>query len=165
MALRTTHNLQRGIHRLLMAPQDVPVKDPVPWREPMLTLAAASAGHRALFTEYEEFLADSMLIAFDLWEDRIHAHEERGLDPDSALKAAYNTFFAGPASCPQLVWVVRTYWLKCDALNRTVPPDERVPPQVLLFGWVLQAGRDDWVQVLTAMTYWPMGIDADGHWV
>ncbi|MFY2556012.1 hypothetical protein ACN469_00055 [Corallococcus terminator] len=148
-----------------MAPQDVPVKDPVPWREPMLTLEAASVGHRALFKEYEEFLEAAMLIAFDLWEGRIQVRVERGLDPDAALNDAYSTFFAGPAACPQLVWVLRTYWLKCVALNRTVPPDERVPPQVLLFGWVMQAGQDDWVQVLTAMTYWPMGIDADGHWV
>ncbi|WP_147446472.1 hypothetical protein [Corallococcus sp. CA047B] len=130
----------------------------------MLTLAAASDGHRALFREYKEFLADSMLIAFDLWEDRVRTHEDRGLDPDAALQAAYSSFFAGPAACPQLIWVLRTYWLKCDALNRDVSPDERVPPQVLLLGWIMQEGQDDWVQVLTAMPYWPMGIDADAQW-
>lgn len=165
MTLRTTHSVQRGLHRLLKAPQDVPVKDAIAWREPMLTPRDASPRHRALFDEYKAILADAMLIAYDLWEDRVRTHEDRGLATDAALKAAYSTFFAGPAACPQLIWVLRTYWLKCDALNRTLPPEQRVPPQVLLLGWPMHERRDDWIQVLTAMPYWPIGLDEHGQWV
>lgn len=162
--MRTTHDLQRGIHRLLAAPFDIGTATAVPLHAPYRTQDQASAAHRDLYAEYVDVLADAMEIAQDLWEDRVRAREADGMAPDDALSHAYDHFFAGPAACGELIWTLREYWLRCDVLNRALPLEERVPPQMLLFGWVLDEGQDLWVQILTAMPYWPIGVDEDGQW-
>jgi hypothetical protein len=41
-----------------------------------------------------------------------------------------------------------------------------VPPQVFLFGWLVsEGGHDEWVEVMTAMPYWPIGLSEQGEWI
>jgi hypothetical protein len=164
MPFAPTHSIPRGLHRLLKAPQDVPVRDPVPWREPPISHAAASPQHQLLFAEYKERLAQAMDIAEDWWNGMLQAARDRGLDAADAAKEVVSLVFAGPAARGEVVLTVRTFWLRCVALNREVEPAMRVPPQVLLLGWLVDDGRDRWVAILTRMPYSPLGLDEAGEW-
>src|SRR5438477_13165200 len=106
MAFAPTHSIPRGLHRLLKAPQDVPVRDPVPWREPPLSRAAASPRHQSLFDEYKEFLAEAIDIAEGWWDDMVQAARDRGLSAADAVKAVSSLAFAGPAARGEVVWTV-----------------------------------------------------------
>ena len=165
MAFQPQHNVARGIQRLSLAPQDVPVRDPISWRDPPLRLDRATVRHQALFAEYKELLAEAMDIAEGWWDDMVQGAIDRGLSPPDAVKSAYAMAFAGPAARGEVVWTVRTYWLRCVALNREVAPDERVPPQVLLLRWLVDERQTKWVEILTGMPYWPIGLDEQGEWV
>jgi hypothetical protein len=166
MAYHPKHRVERGIFRLLHAPDDVPIKDAVPWSEPPMKMAEASPGHRAIFREYADFLADAIdIIALGQWDDMIEAGVARGLDPAAAEEEVYRCYYAGPAQTSEVVWAVRTHWLKCVALNRELPPPQRVPPQCLCLQWLIDEGHQQWVTVLTAMPYWPLGMDEKGNWV
>lgn len=83
---------------------------------------------------------------------------------DEALDEAYAQRAAGPASAPEFVWFIRHFWLRVDALNRTLPLERRVAPQDLLLGWLAEAGDDESVELATAMPYWPIGLDDQGQW-
>lgn len=141
------------------------MREPVPWREPPLPLAAASSRHQALFAEYKEFLAEAMDIAQGWWDDMVQAAIDRGLSPADAVKSVQSMVFAGPAARGEVVWTVRTFWLKTAALNREVEQGERVPPQVLLLRWLVDDRQDKWVDILTGMPYWPIGLGDDREWV
>jgi hypothetical protein len=165
MPFQPAHDVKRGLHRLLNAPFDVPVRDPLPLKALSIKLAAASPPHRALFAEYKGVLGGAMRAALEWWEGMITAAMNRGADAATAQKDVYRTVFAGPAARGEVVWAVRTHWLKCVAANREVAPEARVPPQVLLLSWLVDERRDDWVTVLTGMPYWPIGLSADGEWI
>ena len=163
MPFSTIHDVTRGIQRLLSAPRDLPPS--APWMDPPIDKSAASEAHRALFNEYLEFMQDAVTIAEDWWEGMIRAKVEAGSDRRTAINAAYNGRFSGPASRPEVVWTLRTFWLRCVAVNREVPELQRVPPEVFLLHWLLDGQHDEWVQVITGMPYWPIGLDQQGDWV
>lgn len=164
MPFHAVHDTGRGIRRLLAAPNDVPARDLVVWREPSIKAGAASPAHQQLYAAYKGFLSEAIDLSLDWWDGMIEAGVERGLDPAAAEAEAFKLVFAGPAARGEVVWTVREHWLKCDALNRTLPPAQRVPPQVLLLGWLVDERQDQWVEVLTGMPYWPIGLGADGRW-
>ncbi len=145
MPFAPTHSIPRGLHCLLKAPQDVPVRDPVPWREPPVPHAAALPQHQSLFAEYKELLAEAMDIAEGWWDGMLEAARDRGLGAADAAKEVSSLVFAGPAARGEVVWTVRTFWLRCVAVNREVEPAMRVPPHVLLLGWLVDDGQDRWV--------------------
>ena len=164
MQFTTIHDVQRGIHRLLQAPRDVAVKNPVEWKDPPATLHAATSRHQELFADYKEFLEEALEIAEEWWNDQIQVQLDDGLAPDAALNAVYANVFAGPAARPEVVWTLRTYWLKCDAINRETAVEEQVPPQVFLLSWLMDGSHDAWVQALTGLPYWPIGLSDSGQW-
>ena len=88
----------------------------------------------------------------------------QGMKPEQALKQAYHCHFAGPAANPRIVWIVRTFWLECVAINQETPEAQRVPPEVLLLHWLVEDQHTEAVKVLTGMPYWPIGLSADGQW-
>ena len=164
MPFHPVHNPKRGIQRLLEAPRDVPVRDPIPWRSPPIRNAAASPAHRALFADYKKHLDGAIRKALAWWDDMVKAAIDRGADPAAAEKEVYHRTFSGPAARGEVIWTLRTYWLKCVAANREVPVEQRVPPQVMLLGWLVDERLDEWVTVLTGLPYWPIGLE-DGEWV
>lgn len=158
------HNVAKGIARLTGAPRDLPEAWPRP--DPPITLAAAPAAHQELFREYERALAAVLKEALDWWKGRLTVMQEReGVPRKKALHMLYEETVAGPASAPHVVWVVRTYWLACEALNASVPKDSRVPPEVFLITWLTDGKHERALEVLSGMTYWPIGMDEDGNWV
>lgn len=163
MPFSTTHSVSRGIQRLMSAPRDLPAS--APWTDPPIAREAASRAHQQLFAEYIKYLSEAMGIAEAWWQDLVLAKMNEGRDLKSAVEAAYERRFAGPACRPELVWTVRTFWVRCAALNKELPEDQRVPPEVFLLFWLLDGKHDEWVQVISAMPYWPIGLDGTGNWV
>ena len=114
----------------MSAPRDLPSS--APWTDPPLAKAVASEAHRALFAEYVEFMEDAISLAEIWWEGVIQARVLAGADRKAAIDSAYELRFAGPASSPELVWTLRTFWMRCVALNGESPEVQRVPPEVFL---------------------------------
>jgi hypothetical protein len=159
----TVHDVGRGIARLMSAPRDLPPTAPYP--DPPLALAQAAAEHQELFAQYCEILEASLELAEDWWARLIEARVSAGIDEDEALEAVYSARPAGPASRPEVVWTIRTHWLECVAINEAHPEAQRVPPEVFLLHWLRDGEHDEWVQVLSGMPHWPIGLDANGRWV
>lgn len=163
MAFQIVHNVEKGVRQLLGAPADV-----ADWVEGHQgrprPLATAHPALSAVYARYLADLPDAYEVADDWWKRCVGAQLDLGLAPEAALRAAYEKRVAGPASEPTVVWFVRASWLAVDRANRVLSAEDRVPPEHVLLGWLVEEGRDDYVRLLTCMPYWPIGLDADGNW-
>ena len=162
MALETIHNVAKGLRRLLGAPTDLYHDIADQGRE--TALAAATSAHKQLYAQYVADMAEAYEIGDSWWQDCVEAFVIDGHERVKAVDLAFDKRLAGPASAPEVVWFVRTYWLEFDDLNRKLPPKDRVPPQVAMLGWLVDDGHDEYVRLLTCMPYWPIGLDAEGNW-
>jgi hypothetical protein len=155
--------IRKGIHRLLEAPRDVPRWDRHlgdPGKQ------GASASHIALFDVYAAELGPAARRAEEIWDREIVFRAARSPHEDARIQH-WMEYPAGPAAQPFMVALIRKSWLRCDGLNKTVPPQQAVAPEVLMLKWLAdERGPDDVaVKVITCMPYWPLGLDKDGHWV
>jgi hypothetical protein len=163
MALTTNHSVEKGIFRLINAPRDLPACAPL--RDSPIEPSEASELHRSAFSEYLVDMAEVYDFASKWWEATLDGiMEENGISREEAVKVAIGRRFAGPAALPDVVWLVRTYWLKCIEINQDVPDTQRVPPEVFLLKWLMDRGEEEWVKLLTCMPYWPIGLDENGKW-
>ena len=160
----TIHRIPVGITRLMHSPRDLP--QVAPWRNPPTTLPNAAAGFRTLFLEYHRDLEAALRIA-ERWWRGVVARAKPGLfsRPSTAVTGAYESFFAGPASVPELLWVLHQYWLRCVKLNEELPENSRVPPEVVLLHWLRDGRHESWIECITCLPYWPLGLDASGTWI
>jgi len=158
------HRVDVGIDRLMLSPRDLPRI--APWRDPPIALAAASAELQALFLEYHQDLQAALSIA-ETWWSGVVARSRPGLfsRQSTVLAGAYERFFAGPASAPELLWVLHHYWLRCVKVNAELPENARVPPEVMLLHWLRDGRHDSWIECITCLPYWPLGLDDAGKWV
>jgi hypothetical protein len=125
-----------------------------------------SIHHRRLFDEYLPALRQSRERAERRWNGLIERLMERtGVDRDRALRDVWARSPAGPGTNPDFLATIRRYWLKCAELNDDVPRDERVPPEEFIVRWPAEAGADACVDVLTRLTYMPVGLNKEGRWV
>jgi hypothetical protein len=155
--------IRNGISRLLTAPRDVlrwdaHIGDP--------GKAAASPGHRSLFDRYKVDIRRAAKEAERIWDEELAAHAQELGDQKQATRAHWMMMPAGPGARPFFVALVRKYWLACDALNKTLPPEQAVAPEGLLLAWLAdeRLAGDPAVKVLACLPYWPVGLDADGQW-
>lgn len=160
----TIHRVPQGIQRLMSAPRDLPPS--APWHDPPLSLGRASAVHRTLFLEYCRELQAGLRIAEQWWKGVVK-QSSPGLfsRKKSAVNAAYERYFAGPANHVVILGLLHDYWMKCVESNAAVAEPERVPPEVVLLHWLLDGRHESWVQCLTCLPYWPIGLDAAGNWI
>ncbi len=161
MALITRYSSELGIQRLLAQPRDVaPPSD--------IRVARrhdeASAAHRTLFVEYVKELLDAYNIGTEWWADIISTEEELQGGREKALEKAFNDRIAGAASSPNVVWVVRRYWLKCVTINATVGKETGVAVEIFLLQWLIDAGQPELAKLVACMPYWPIGLDENGNW-
>ncbi len=161
MALETFHIVAKGISRLCCAPSDVPVATPQGSRKPH---AAGTDAHRKIFKTYLAELQPAYNAAAEWWSSLIDSQMEDGGTRQDAIQASLDRRLAGPASAPEVVSLVRDTWLECTALNATLGEADRVPPEVLLLGWLVEGQHDDFVTLITCMPYWPLGLDENGNW-
>lgn len=153
------HDVGKGIVRLLSAARDFPGR--VVGSEPE-TPAHAEEPYRQLFTRYVGELQWAVELAVPWWNALIARRVDRGESERASVRANYELRPAGPASRPEVVWVVRTFWLECDRLNRASPLDRRVPPEMLLLRWLDTTQHAPLLAVVSGMPYWPIGLDPDG---
>ncbi|HEY0856431.1 MAG TPA: hypothetical protein VGE16_05210 [Albitalea sp.] len=157
----TAERMALGIERLLSAPKDLALSG-ASVIESSPPLKSAPDAHRKLYARYRKDLKRVLDDAVAWWNDRTVVFKEEYGDTKQARMANWQEFPAGPVSDPYTVAVIRKYWLACDALNAQAPT--KVAPEVLLLQWVIDDGDMVTAELLSAMPYWPMGLDSDGAW-
>ncbi len=162
MAFEIVHNVEKAVRQLLGAPTDLYNDIPDQGRE--RPVARATEAHRRLYAEYVADFATAYEVGEAWWADCVDAFVSDGYSKEEAVDLAYGKRLAGPASASEVVWFFRSYWLSFDELNRGLAPDDRVPPQVAMLGWLVEEKRKDYVRLLTCMPYWPLGLDENGNW-
>lgn len=138
------HGVERGIERLLGAAGDLRTTPIRP-----LALADASEFHRLAHHAYARALERALSEAETWWtSERLAEHP------------------SGVVSHPRVLGVIQAYWVLCEEINVILAgQDHQVAPEQLLLGWLLDGHHATWVDILSAMPYWPIGMDAAGHWI
>jgi hypothetical protein len=162
VSFRTIHDVNLGIDRLLEAPKDIVSGVTYPDKQP--TLQKADPAYRSLFKTYLLDFDEVFEEVTDSWESDIDELIDGGNTLEEAIQTKIELCAAGPAEDPFVIWLVRKYWLACDSIGKDLDPSVRVRPEIFLLRWLLDEGRDNFVQLLTAMPYWPIGLDEDGNW-
>lgn len=162
MALETIHDIQKGVRRLLGAPADL--SELVPDQGVARPQSDAISEHKKIYREYISDFAQAYEIAEGWWQDCVDACAEEATSRTEAINQAFSKRLAGPASAPEVVWFIRTYWLAFTKANLAVEATERVPPQYMMVQWMIDDGYMSFVQLLTCMPYWPIGLDENGNW-
>jgi hypothetical protein len=152
------------LERLLVAPRDLSrwdgfATDPGPTR--------ASEAHRRAYETYRPQFQAVAGEAERQWDAEIDWLRNNSPNQDEAVRERWTMIPGGPAARPFLVAFVRKMWLTVDAINRRVPPEQAVAPEVLLVKWLMQDVplQDVTLKVLAVMPYWPLGLDLDGNWI
>lgn len=159
MKILTNHNITNGVWRLTNQPRDI-------WPDggaDDLPRSAAPAELVRLYDNYLHDLDEVLAIAGETWNAEVEDRRNDGLDLDEAILDTIETNgVAGPAAHPTVVWLVRKYWLECARIG--AGQSKAVRPETFLLGWLIEDRRDDAVTLLTAMPYWPIGLDDNGNW-
>lgn len=161
MKFRTEHGVELGYQRLMAAPRDVTSALDYPVDQPQLE--SARGEYRRLFKAYLRDFKDVFIETVELWESDLDELMEEGAGLHEAIEEKIDLCAAGPAENPIFIWLIRKYWLKCDELGQESTA-QAVRPEVFLLGWLRDDGHDDYVQLITAMPYWPIGLDEHGNW-
>lgn len=161
--LLTAERVADGVQRLLTAPLDLRRCGVLPC--PTGRNGTGTREHRLLFEEYVGVLEVVARAAFDWWAETVEARRRLLQDEDRAVREAWRSRPAGPGAFPGVVAVVRDYWLACDELNRQVPEERRVSPEMFLLGWLSDQMHTDRIRVLSCLPYWPIGLDREGNWI
>lgn len=130
----------------------------------MIKREEASEKYQDLFSTYTKSLHQACEEAANWWENTIIALRERSkCTHDEAIEESFNRRLAGAASHPKVVSVVRTFWLRCQDLNKANGSD-CVYPKVLLLKWLVDSGEKELTKLVACMPYWPMGLNDLGEW-
>jgi len=157
----TEEGMNEGIARLLVAPRDLALSGAVVIHASPAR-SEASAPHRALYGKYRKELKKVLDEAEQWWAYRTESLKEEVGSAKEARIANWAEFPAGPVSDPNTVAVIRKYWLACAALNAGEAPP--VAPESFLLQWVVDDGDMATAELLSAMPYWPVGLDGAGRW-
>lgn len=154
------HSIPLGYRRLYYAPFDVEGGTPA-GSGPDLRIAPPAFS--ALFLAYLDDIEREARQALSDWAALVEGHMAAHGGLEAARKAAFAQRPGGPATQGAFVEVVRHYWLECAGTPQD-GADARIRPQDVLLKWPRDLRKDEVVAVLTAMPYWPIGLDADGNW-
>ncbi len=121
--------------------------------------------HLSLFEQYVADLRRARQEAQTWWNGMISAVRQRGGDQEEAARFVKRRFPVGAVCAKRVIGVVRHYWLACAALNAAAAPADRVPPEQFLLGRLIGTRDQDLAEFVSALPYWPIGMDADGNWV
>jgi len=161
----TIHRVDIGIERLMNCPADLPSTGAIRC-DPPLPHAKASSAYQDLFLEYHRDL-EVALSESEIWWAGVILRTSSGFfsRKRTAVHAAYDRFSAGPGGHPVLLGVIHKYWMKCVVLNESLGEAQGIPPEVLLLHWLADGEHSSWVECLTCMPYWPIGLDESQLWV
>ncbi len=155
------HDVELGWKRLFHAPKDV--RDPANLILKTPKHVACPESMQPLFDSYREEMGWAVDQALDWWRGIVETEQGRagGSLHDAALRA-YDTWPAGPAANEMAVSTVRRYWLAADKAARTASPG--ILPEDFLLASLDRKRDAGIILVLTAMPYWPIGLDENGNW-
>jgi hypothetical protein len=156
------HNVAKGYKRLLHAPLDLNPRLSLP--KTRISIKQALPEVQSQFLRYHSEIQAGVLEASVWWIGIVDQHAERTGDRAAALRSAFGERPAGPAAHGMVVSTIRRNWLAICELNAAVPEAQRTPPQDFLLGWAAEVNSKNVVVVLTAMPYWPIGLDEHGNW-
>jgi hypothetical protein len=130
-----------------------------------LTLDVADDAHKLAFACYRRDLERALGVAERWWASELSRHEARGLSSEHATNDLFAKHPAGLAGHPRVIGVLSAYWALCHEINHALPDHTRhVAPELLLLAWLRDGRHESWVEALTALPYWPIGLEADGSW-
>ncbi|TIN30533.1 MAG: hypothetical protein E5Y31_06935 [Mesorhizobium sp.] len=153
------HDVNLGASRLLRQPSDLSGSD-----GPEQGLDPTPREYRELFLKYTLELEWATGTAIHWWNSLVVRSMQDGLTEVDAIRTQYENRPAGPASRPEVIFVIRRYWLQIVLLNKKYPESRRVAPQSFLLTWLSESGLSDLYDILTGMPYWPIGFDENGNW-
>jgi hypothetical protein len=170
------HDVARGLERLLGAGADLRPRASATAREP--SRSDADDTHRLAHAAWLRDLERALIEAERAWARELTHREARGSTREQALDDLYATHRAGPVGHPRVLGVIQAYWALCHEINHALVDAKRhVAPENLLLGWLRTSssrpsgpdassdrGRDSWLEILSALPYWPVGLDTDGRW-
>lgn len=118
---------------------------------------ATAADYEALATEYIDALRKAREDADARWQGRLDQLIER-LGSEARAR---ESMAGSPPACAgtRVIGVTRSYWLRCDELNRS-GGDQTVEPLEFIVEWA-RARDADLGAYLDEMPYWPVGRDDD----
>jgi hypothetical protein len=159
------HDVERGLERLLAAGADLRVRASTAARE--LSLAEADDAHQLAHAAWLRDLELALIESERAWVRELSHREARGSTREQALDDLYTKHRAGPVGHPRVLGVIQAYWVLCHEINHALVDAKRhVAPEQLLLGWLRDSRRrESWLEILSALPYWPVGLDADGRWV
>jgi len=152
-----------GIRRLTGASRRMPSLQTV--ARPIATFGEAPLEYQRLFFAYEHHLEAALSIAEQWWAaavDTTMARHRIGASQAAAL--AFDQHFGGPAACPELQWTVHHYWTECVRLNARTDVSCHAPPESLLLAWLQDDNHRGWLEAVSCLPYWPIGLDGAGRW-
>ena len=124
--------------------------------------------HDDLLIEYAEALRQAKALAEAWWIAVGGAPPDAGTDAAAATSDVAGRWRAGPSSHPFIIGVLRTFFLRCEALNVTLETqgqdDDLVPPHVFITEWLLD-DYEDLAVFIADLPYWPLGLSAHDDWV
>ncbi len=127
--------------------------------------AAGSTRHQTLFEQYRAELAKARRSGEKWYSGLIESEEERTGDHWQAVANTRKRRPVGPVSDPDVTATVRNYWLRCVALNEGLAAKNRVAPEEFVLKWLADRGHEPLAEFLTGYPFWPLGMDANDHWV
>jgi hypothetical protein len=141
------------------------IKDVAPPNHPLASMPGSSR-HAKLFENFVDALIAAKEEADGWWQAVIDTEAKRSHADVMALANVEARHPAGPAAYGSIVHVIRTYWLKCAALNKRASIDtEAVAPEEFIMLWLARSSHQDLARFLSTLPFWPMGLDAEGNWV
>jgi hypothetical protein len=156
------HDVPLGQLRLHMIPKDVrDPNDPTSELPPVLTVSSAYRAAHADWLEEARWAVDQ---AIEWWRSLVEGFREPGMSWEDAARSAYEQWPSGPASSEFIVSVVRRHWQACERISAGLLSGEVVWPEDFLLRTLDERKHFRIILALTAMPYWPIGLDENGNW-
>jgi hypothetical protein len=156
------HDVGLGRLRLNLVPKDV--RDPEDQTAGLPLPQTVPDSHRSAHANWLQEVSWAADQAIDWWRTIADGFRDPGLSWADAARQAYQQWPSGPASSEYIVSVVRRHWLNCERLNAGLPTRAVIWPEDFLLGTLDPQVHHRVLLVLTAMPYWPIGLDENGNW-
>ena len=124
-----------------------------------------SPQHLELYRRFVEDLRRAKQGAEKRWDAMVATEFGRAGDLTLAERTVAKRNSVGRVADPGVIAILRRYWLACQAINLQLPQAERVGPEHVLLGLLLDSPNEDLARFLSELPYWPVGLDREGRWV
>lgn len=156
------HIPENGWMRLYHAPKDVRDSETLVLETP--GFLPVSAALEPLHEAYRADFSAWSTAEIDWWRGVVERFIAGDGDVRAAAMKAYERWPAGPASREGMVGLFRKYWFACEAACADLDEADRMWPEDFLLGDCSASKDSTRYLVVTAMPYWPIGMDENKNW-